>query len=111
MTKFFREAFTRDKNRCIYCGKDMLQDFKIFMSTEENHLKPKSLGGDDASYNVVISCNVCNRLKGNYYPEELERQGKGKVIEKIRQHIMEKRAAALKDFLWWVNPDEKDYHS
>lgn len=111
MTKLFHDAFVRDKKRCVYCGKDMLQDFETFMSIQEDHLMPRSKKGVDEHENVVISCNVCNMLKGNYYPEDIGELDRGKIISTIRKHIIKRRAEKLKDFLYWVNPEETDYHT
>ena len=108
-SKYFKEIFERDNRRCVYCYRDLMNDFEAFMSTEEDHLIPKSKGGPSEPQNIVIACAVCNRLKGRFKPEmplnlddpESTRQ----YIEAIRAYIMERRAVRMADFASWTHPE------
>lgn len=104
MSKFFSKAFEESQHRCVFCGKDMLSDFDTFMTTVEDHLKPTSIGGHDEQGNIVISCSVCNNLKGNYFPDGVNNDDRAEIISKAREYIMKRRALAMSDFMSWVTP-------
>jgi len=111
MSKYFDTVFERDNHRCVYCGKDMLSDFEIFMSAEEDHLIPSSKEGKNDPSNIVTSCNVCNRLKGAYYPEGIATDEIAKIIDNVREYIMKKRAQKLKDFMSWAIHEQEQYYT
>ncbi len=104
MSKHFKETFIRDKHRCVYCGKYLLQDFDTFMITEVDHLYPRSKGGEDKLENTVTSCSVCNRFKGNYIPDiEFSSENRKKYIDAIRIYVMRKRTEYFnKIFVDWI---------
>jgi predicted restriction endonuclease len=110
MSKLFHDAFERDNHRCVYCGKYLLADFEVFMSAKEDHLRPLSKGGKNELSNIVISCNVCNRLKSNYFPDESSVADDNKLVSVIRDHIMKKRAQNLKIFMSWITHEQKHYY-
>ena len=89
----------------------MLADFESFMSAEEDHLLPKSKEGADESDNIVTSCNVCNRLKSNYVPKNVDVAERGKYISDVRAYIMNRRAEKMKDFMGWVTHGKKEYYT
>ena len=45
--------------QCAYCGDDD--------NLTLDHVKPRSLGGEDVSRNVVCACKSCNQSKGREY--------------------------------------------
>ena len=55
-----RNVYTRDGNRCQYCGKKFRSD-----DLNLDHVIPTSRGGKDSWHNVVCSCVPCNLRKGN----------------------------------------------
>jgi general stress protein YciG len=58
-----REIFSRDRERCQYCGKqggDLTLD----------HVVPKHQGGAHAWENLVAACRACNHRKGGRTPAE-----------------------------------------
>lgn len=57
--------FTRDKQLCLYCGKD----YSRHVLTRD-HVKPLCLGGKDIWENVVSSCFKCNSKKGGRTPQQ-----------------------------------------
>jgi len=87
----------------------MLTDFDTFMLTEEDHLFPRSEGGDDDLDNIVIACRVCNMLKGNYVPEYLgvpTSKNRPEYIQRVRNHIALRRKKLIKDFFSWTQKDD-----
>jgi 5-methylcytosine-specific restriction endonuclease McrA len=61
-----KNVFTRDGNRCQYCGRRC--------ATRElnlDHVIPRSRGGKSVWENVVCCCVSCNGKKGNRLAEEL----------------------------------------
>ena len=105
MSRHFSEVFSRDKHRCVYCGRDMLVDFETFMMTQEDHLVPISRGGPDEAYNIVTACAVCNMLKGNYIPDDCKPENRGAYIASIRKRIMSRRSERMADFVSWTHPN------
>jgi 5-methylcytosine-specific restriction endonuclease McrA len=62
-----REIFTRDRDRCQYCGKhggDLTLD----------HVVPKHRGGEHIWENLVTACRSCNHRKGGRTPTEARMQ-------------------------------------
>lgn len=57
--------FARDKQLCLYCGKD----YSRYVLTRD-HVKPLCLGGKDIWENVVSSCFKCNSKKGGRTPQQ-----------------------------------------
>ena len=111
MSTTFSKVFDRDNHRCVYCGKDMLVDLDTLMSVEEDHLLPRSANGSNDADNIVTSCNVCNRLKGNYKPEGIEVSDRARYISAVRAEILDRRAKKLKEFMSWSIPGEDDYYT
>lgn len=52
--------YNRDKKRCFYCKKKLK-----YRQITLDHFYPKSKGGTEDVFNLVLACNKCNRLKGN----------------------------------------------
>lgn len=89
MTKLFATVFERDRRRCVYCGRDLLTDYETFAGVEEDHLIPRSKGGEDTATNVVSTCAVCNRLHGNFLPDiPLSEATRTQFLHAIRVHVM-----------------------
>lgn len=60
-----RNLFARDRNQCQYCGRHFpTADLSI------DHVKPRSLGGQDTWENLVCACIRCNARKGGRTPEQ-----------------------------------------
>lgn len=55
-TRFW--IFQRDGHRCVYCGASTDQ-----ARLEVDHVVPKAEGGTDDDWNLVASCEGCNRAK------------------------------------------------
>jgi len=63
-------VFLRDKLRCVYCGKDMLESYDVtHTGSAMDHLLPISKYPElDSPWNIVLACRVCNSLKGAWDP-------------------------------------------
>lgn len=59
ITKIKRYAiYKRDKNTCGYCGRI----YPLNRLTLD-HIRPRALGGNNKSNNLVTACDDCNRRK------------------------------------------------
>ena len=65
--------FKKHNGRCVYCGSK---------AEEIEHVIPKSKGGTDSPYNLVIACRKCNELKGKLSLKEF-----GKLMNKDFSHL------------------------
>lgn len=109
MSEYFSKVMTACDNRCVYCGKDMLHDFETFMTAEEDHLKPLSKGGEDDASNIVISCSLCNRLKGNWRPENAENMSRKDILNAVRERIALRRLKHTRTYFGWVFTTNKEF--
>src|SRR5665213_3447034 len=100
----FYRAFVRDNGRCIYCSLDILKSFDAFAASHLDHLKPRSAGGaDDDIWNRVISCGVCNSLKGSFDPCEgasTTSTSFDSCVQKSREFIFSKRTGERDNSYW-----------
>lgn len=48
-------------NRCAYCGKPPIDDNSLTI----DHVRPKSMGGEDRTSNVIPACRECNQAKSS----------------------------------------------
>lgn len=60
-----RTLFQRDRNLCLYCGRQ----FPISALTRD-HVLPASRGGESVWENCVTACERCNHKKADRTPEE-----------------------------------------
>ena len=70
---------------CVYCGEHH-EPHKLTL----DHVKPRSLGGEDLTSNLVPACRRCNQDKGSNHWLEWTRARFGKDIMKeqmILSHI------------------------
>ncbi len=104
MARYSDAAFKKCDNRCVYCGKWMLSDFDTFMLAEEDHLLPTKEGGCSDERNIVISCRVCNLLKGSLSAgKDLYESDRADYIQNVRDHIARRRADRIGEFFSWTN--------
>lgn len=59
--------YERDNRRCFYCNK-----YLKFKQITLDHYLPKSYGGTQDVYNLVVCCKKCNKLKGSFVPKDYE---------------------------------------
>lgn len=107
----FLQLFERDKGRCVYCGMDLKADYDRFMMATEDHLIPVSEGGKGRNLdNLILSCTVCNRLKANFVPPNIDlRTDRRSYIAAVRSHIHKRRSDRMKEFMQVTHPGQVDY--
>lgn len=59
--------YIRDNGMCRYCGKKL----KYHQGTID-HYVPRSKGGPDDYYNLLLSCKYCNRVKMSRIPDNYQ---------------------------------------
>lgn len=86
------EVFKRDSFTCRYCGSKAPD-----VILEVDHINPVSKGGDNELMNLITSCFVCNRGKGNKLLSD------NTIVEKQRLQIEELniRRQQLEMMLQW----------
>ena len=94
-----RNIYSRDRNRCQYCGKK-------FTTSELSldHVIPKSRGGQMSWENVVCACVACNVRKGGRTPREagmtlIRLPVKPKTCPTLTLHAATPRYRSWKQFL------------
>ena len=60
--------YERDGRKCFYCKKDLK-----YRQVTLDHYLPKSKGGKEEIYNLVLCCRKCNKLKGNRIPKDYKK--------------------------------------
>lgn len=59
--------YKRENKKCFYCKKHLK-----YRQITLDHYFPKSRGGTNEIFNLVLSCKKCNALKGNKIPINYE---------------------------------------
>ena len=101
MADIWDRAFQKQQGRCPYCGCKLLANFNSYMSVEFDHLIPIKDGGSATDEkNKVLTCNVCNRLKGYFNPSAgaTTPATKGQLVRAARVHIAKRRAQLKEDY-------------
>lgn len=57
-------VYIREQGKCYFCGKEVL-----LKKVSLDHYLPKSAGGPNDSFNLVLSCKQCNKLKKSTIPK------------------------------------------
>lgn len=105
-------VFNRDNGCCYYCGTKLFWDKKggkqrkngmtneLYFAILKtlwtlDHVVPKVNGGSSAKHNLVLSCELCNRIKGNslVHPITKECILEEKVCEDLKlknEHLLQK---------------------
>lgn len=100
----FLQAFIRDGGRCVYCGRDVMNEF---CTASGDHVLPKQIYPDLSKDvdNLVPACGHCNRMKSVYDPSEgrgmetvLTAELRQRFIEKSKEEIKRRKAAYTADF-------------
>lgn len=75
-----RYCYLRERGRCFYCGKRL-----NMKNATLDHYLPKTAGGPDSVYDLVLCCRSCNRQKGDVVPEDWQ------------QHVIDSFCRAVAD--------------
>lgn len=65
-----KALWKRQKGICHYCGQNMKKHGNEKRSATLDHVIPKSKGGVNARWNLVLCCMQCNTRKGDAWLEE-----------------------------------------
>src|SRR5215831_13655747 len=99
--KWHLEIWLRDECRCVYCGRNLLQDRDItYFFYCYDHLLPKEKEKYAAlrteTWNKVLACRACNSWKSTFDPagEDVPatEEYKDKLIERAKKYIQERRS-------------------
>lgn len=103
----FSKIFARDSGICTYCRDNLKRDFDRFWSAQRDRLVP---GGNYVLHNVVLTCSVCNNLRGNYTPDfPLTEESRNRYINDIRSRVMARRKDKIEsDFASWLDARQID---
>lgn len=99
----FLQAFIRDGGHCVYCGRDVMNEFCVACG---DHLLPKQIYPALAQSvdNLVPACTHCNRMKSTYDPSNgqgaitITDQIRRTFIEKSKQEILRRKSEYDRDF-------------
>ena len=95
----FERLYRRDEYRCAYCGADCGRDLDSYHQLEIDHVVPQSSGAGDAIWqeaNMVVSCSVCNRMKGPYFSQKTTTH---EQIQEARRFVSVKRRIAQEYYI------------
>lgn len=65
--KVKRYIYLRDGGKCVHCGKTL-----GYNQVNIDHYHPKSKGGTDDDFNLVLSCKRCNKYKRATVPKDID---------------------------------------
>lgn len=87
--------YERDNFTCQYCGWNGTTNFEQWLRgcLSLDHVVPLKHGGKDEDANLVVACQVCNKLKG---------QEKCSSVEEGKEIIAGKRAESERWFRYFV---------
>jgi len=90
---------------------DLKADYDRFMKATEDHLVPAQEGKKDRQLsNLILSCAVCNRLKGNFIPGGLDAvKDRRAYISAVRDYIYKRRGERMKEFTQVTHPEQVEY--
>lgn len=74
---------SRDKFRCIYCGKSSVEDQ---IELHVDHIIPRARGGTSKASNLVTACQRCNQEKND---GRLSTEAKNRIKEIVRLRNLE----------------------
>lgn len=96
-----RNLFSRDRNRCQYCGKS-------FPTSELSidHVTPRAQGGGDTWENLVCACIKCNAKKGGRTPDQAHMKLIKKPVRPKRHPLIVARLGQERYQSWKAFLDE-----
>jgi hypothetical protein len=100
----FLQAFIRDGGHCVYCGRDVMNEFCV---ASGDHLLPRRFYPALAQNvdNLVAACAHCNVVKKDYDPSErkgmeiaLTEPVRRRLIDKTKAEINRRKSEYVRDF-------------
>ncbi len=87
-----RTLYKLYKGVCQYCLREI-----PFSEATKDHYYPKSKGGTNHEFNLVLACKRCNRIKGDAFPYHNKhgQEVKPKVFPTV--HIIERDGVKMRD--------------
>jgi hypothetical protein len=119
----WEKVFKKCDWKCVYCGAKLAEEFRLYQSSCEDHLVPKTEkeNGRDDKANLVAACHTCNSFKRDWVPTDcpLIQADKNKkryvgenaqpeYIIKVIENIIKKAEDHLKDHLNHVPEISRD---
>jgi len=68
----WERVFKKCAWKCVYCGAKLAEEFRLYQSSCEDHLVPKTEKehGLDHEENLVAACHTCNSFKRDWVPPD-----------------------------------------
>ena len=89
--------------KCEYCGLNLLSSVNDYKEWQEDHIVPKSKGGDDEDWNnLAVSCRTCNvNWKGKWDPRTVcgENASREELIEAIRNYVSRQKTKEMENLI------------
>ena len=93
----------RAEFKCEYCGRDLLSSVNDYKDWQEDHIVPKSKGGDnDDVNNLAVSCRPCNvNWKAKWDPRTVcgENASREELVEAARNYVTQRKKEAMEDLI------------
>ncbi|SET59539.1 HNH endonuclease [Natronincola peptidivorans] len=93
--------YERDERKCYFCEKPL-----PFQQTSLDHYLPKSRGGPNDIYNIVLSCKRCNKYKKSAVPKDYEEV----IIALFKQGVKDRKIIAVNIKLQKILEDIEAIH-
>jgi 5-methylcytosine-specific restriction endonuclease McrA len=76
--KINRDLYNKYGGRCVYCGNPV-----TFQEATKDHRVPKSKGGGNFKYNLLLACKDCNQYKGDNINDRVVHEYIGNRIKQL----------------------------
>ena len=106
----FSQVFEACEGKCTYCRTNLGDEFERVWLAQRDRLLPGSKGGEYTAENTVLACAVCNNLRGNYTPQDLEltADNRAEYIRAISSEVDRRRKLKQdEDFASWASSREE----
>jgi hypothetical protein len=101
------DYYRQSNGRCSVCGFPLLASTWHYMIGDEEHLIPRSKGGNL----MVAACVSCNRYKGDYDPrQDAASDDPAALIQAVKRYVRDRRKQTL-PFLQAYREDLRQWRS